>query len=65
MKVSTILDQIDVGAMALPQFQRGYVLTREWSESSFIMISQEPRLSYEEEQEGKWISRNKKFLNIY
>ncbi|MEN6624521.1 MAG: DUF262 domain-containing protein, partial [Smithella sp.] len=29
MKVSTILDQIDVGAMALPQFQRGYVWTRD------------------------------------
>jgi hypothetical protein len=29
MKISTILDQIDVGAMALPQFQRGYVWTRD------------------------------------
>jgi hypothetical protein len=29
MKVSTILDQIDVGAMALPQFQRGYVWNRD------------------------------------
>ncbi len=29
MKVSTILDQIDNGAMALPQFQRGYVWTRD------------------------------------
>lgn len=29
MKISTILDQIDVGAIALPQFQRGYVWTRD------------------------------------
>lgn len=29
MRISTILDQIDVGAMALPQFQRGYVWTRD------------------------------------
>ncbi len=29
MKVSTILDQIDIGAIALPQFQRGYVWTRD------------------------------------
>jgi len=26
MKVETILDQIDLGSMALPEFQRGYVL---------------------------------------
>lgn len=29
MKISTILDQIDAGQMALPEFQRGYVWTRE------------------------------------
>ncbi len=29
MKVSNILDQIDGGSMALPQFQRGYVWNRE------------------------------------
>lgn len=29
MKVSTILDQIDLGAIALPEFQRGYVWNRE------------------------------------
>lgn len=29
MKLSTILDQIDIGAMALPEFQRGYVWNRE------------------------------------
>lgn len=29
MKVSTILDQIDLGSMALPEFQRGYVWNRE------------------------------------
>ena len=28
MKVSTILDQIDLGVMALPEFQRGYVWNR-------------------------------------
>lgn len=28
MQVNTILDQIDLGAMALPEFQRGYVWTR-------------------------------------
>ena len=28
MKISTILDQIDMGAMALPEFQRGYVWNR-------------------------------------
>ena len=29
MKISTILDQIDLGALALPEFQRGYVWNRE------------------------------------
>ena len=29
MKISTILDQIDLGSMALPEFQRGYVWNRE------------------------------------
>jgi hypothetical protein len=29
MQVQTILDQIDIGAMALPEFQRGYVWNRE------------------------------------
>jgi hypothetical protein len=28
MQISTILDQIDLGAMALPEFQRGYVWSR-------------------------------------
>jgi len=28
MKVSTILDQIDLGSFALPKFQRGYVWNR-------------------------------------
>lgn len=28
MKISTILDQIDMGSMALPEFQRGYVWSR-------------------------------------
>ena len=29
MEISTILDQIDLGAMALPEFQRGYVWNRQ------------------------------------
>lgn len=29
MKISTILDQIDLGSMALPEFQRGYVWNRD------------------------------------
>lgn len=29
MQISTILDQIDLGAMALPEFQRGYVWNRD------------------------------------
>lgn len=29
MKIATILDQIDLGSMALPEFQRGYVWSRE------------------------------------
>ena len=29
MKVSTILDQIDLGSIALPEFQRGYVWNRD------------------------------------
>jgi uncharacterized protein with ParB-like and HNH nuclease domain len=29
MKVQTILDQIDLGSMALPEFQRGYVWNRD------------------------------------
>ena len=28
MQIATILDQIDLGAMALPEFQRGYVWNR-------------------------------------
>lgn len=28
MKISTVLDQIDMGSMALPEFQRGYVWNR-------------------------------------
>ena len=29
MKISTILDHIDIGHMALPEFQRGYVWNRD------------------------------------
>ena len=28
MKIGTILDQIDLGSIALPEFQRGYVWNR-------------------------------------
>ena len=28
MKIGVILDQIDLGSMALPEFQRGYVWNR-------------------------------------
>lgn len=29
MKISTILDQIDLGSLVLPEFQRGYVWNRD------------------------------------
>lgn len=29
MKIGVILDQIDLGSMALPEFQRGYVWNRD------------------------------------
>src|SRR5436853_6980449 len=29
MQIATILDQIDLGSMALPEFQRGYVWNRD------------------------------------
>jgi len=29
MKIQTILDQIDLGSIALPEFQRGYVWNRD------------------------------------
>jgi uncharacterized protein with ParB-like and HNH nuclease domain len=29
MRIEIILDQIDIGAMSLPEFQRGYVWNRE------------------------------------
>ena len=29
MKISVILDQIDIGSIALPEFQRGYVWNRD------------------------------------
>ncbi|MGI6605094.1 MAG: GmrSD restriction endonuclease domain-containing protein [bacterium] len=29
MKIATILDLIDLGSMALPEFQRGYVWSRD------------------------------------
>ncbi len=35
MKISTILDHIDLGEMALPEFQRGYVWSRDQMRSLF------------------------------
>jgi uncharacterized protein with ParB-like and HNH nuclease domain len=29
MRISTVLDQIDIGSIALPEFQRGYVWNRD------------------------------------
>ena len=29
MKISTLLDQIEIGQIALPEFQRGYVWNRD------------------------------------
>src|SRR6056297_1704250 len=38
MKISTILDHIDNGHMALPEFQRGYVWGREQVRSLFTSL---------------------------
>lgn len=38
MKISTILDHIDSGHMALPEFQRGYVWNRSRSVGSFDFL---------------------------
>ena len=35
MKISTVLDHIDSGHMALPEFQRGYVWNRDQVRSLF------------------------------
>ena len=39
MKVSTILDHIDSGHMALPEFQRGYVWNRDQVNESADTLS--------------------------
>jgi uncharacterized protein with ParB-like and HNH nuclease domain len=36
MNITTILDQIDLGSIALPEFQRGYV----WNRYVFQSLSQ-------------------------
>ncbi len=38
MKISTILDHIDSGHMALPEFQRGYVWNRDQVRALFISL---------------------------
>ena len=38
MKISTILDHIDSGHMALPEFQRGYVWNREQVRGLFTSL---------------------------
>ena len=38
MKISTILDHIDSGHMALPEFQRGYVWNRDVNPASLPAI---------------------------
>ena len=38
MKISTILDHIDSGHMALPEFQRGYVWNREQVRGLFYSL---------------------------
>ena len=38
MKISTILDHIDSGHMALPQFQRGYVWKRDQVRALFTSL---------------------------
>ena len=40
MKISTILDHIDSGHMALPEFQRGYVWNREQVRGFFSSLYQ-------------------------
>jgi hypothetical protein len=37
MKISTILDQIDLGAMALPEFRRGYMWYRKHPVGSLLV----------------------------
>ena len=39
MKIQTILDQIDSGHIALPEFQRGYVWNREQVRELFFSLS--------------------------
>ena len=38
MKISTVLDDIDSGHMALPEFQRGYVWIRDQVRSRFDLL---------------------------
>jgi hypothetical protein len=38
MKISTILDHIDSGHMALPEFQRGYVWNRDQVNRRVLLV---------------------------
>lgn len=42
MKISTILDHIDSGHMALPEFQRGYVWNRDQVRGLFDSLYRRP-----------------------
>ena len=42
MKISTILDHIDSGNIALPEFQRGYVWNRDQVRSLYGSLDRQP-----------------------
>ena len=42
MKIGVILNQIDLGAIALPEFQRGYVWNRDQVQGSVTVIQYVP-----------------------
>lgn len=42
MKISTVLDKIDSGAIALPEFQRGYVWSRRQVRDLVALLLNEP-----------------------
>ena len=48
MKISTILDHIDSGHIALPEFQRGYVWNRDQVRGLLILLTGAIRLG------GRW-----------
>jgi uncharacterized protein with ParB-like and HNH nuclease domain len=44
MKISTILDHIDSGHMALPEIQRGYVWNRDQVSGLFLSLYRQLRI---------------------